>query len=381
MNHSAPLRVLYRITCPPAEAEARALGIALEQSVELPAEAIPPAVEEAGIPGQVESIRATGENEHEVCIRYRVENTGFEITQLLNVLFGNTSLQQSVSLLDADLPPGLLSVFPGPAFGIPGLRRLVGAPERPLTCTALKPMGSSPQDLAELCGRFARAGIDIIKDDHGLANQVYAPFAERVRLCMDAVEEAAQKTGRRSLYVPNLSGGPSRLCAQLEIARAAGVGAVMFSPMLVGVPVFAEIVQAAGGLPVIAHPALAGAQRISASLLLGRLYRLIGADASIFVNFGGRFGFSAEECRRLAGNLRQPWAGAEIKPAFPVPAGGMTLERVGEMVRFYGRDTILLISGGLYAPGDELDRRSRDFVAAVRNFAEISSTAPLRDEA
>jgi hypothetical protein len=37
--------------------------------------------------------------------------------------------------------------------------------------TALKPMGSTTAELAKMAYDFAKGGIDIIKDDHGLADQ------------------------------------------------------------------------------------------------------------------------------------------------------------------------------------------------------------------
>jgi ribulose-bisphosphate carboxylase large chain len=44
----------------------------------------------------------------------------------------------------------------------------------------------------------------------------------------------------------------------------------------------------------------------------------------------------------------------------------MTVERVEEMERFYGADTILLIGGGLLAARERLLEKSRDFVASVK---------------
>ena len=41
---------------------------------------------------------------------------------------------------------------------------------------------------------FAKGGIDLIKDDHGLANQNYAPYEERVRACCAAVSIHALDT-------------------------------------------------------------------------------------------------------------------------------------------------------------------------------------------
>ena len=75
----------------------------------------------------------------------------------------------------------------------------VGAFGRALTCSALKPQGVPPARLAQLAEQFARGGIDFIKDDHGLADQAYSPFAERVAAVAGSVG--------RTRYVPSLSGG------------------------------------------------------------------------------------------------------------------------------------------------------------------------------
>jgi ribulose-bisphosphate carboxylase large chain len=40
-----------------------------------------------------------------------------------------------------------------------------------------------------------------------------------------------------------------------------------------------------------------------------------------------------------------------LAPALPVPAGGMSLERVGALVAEYGRDVMLLIGGDLHRHG------------------------------
>jgi ribulose-bisphosphate carboxylase large chain len=43
----------------------------------------------------------------------------------------------------------------------------------------------------------------------------------------------------------------------------------------------------------------------------------------------------------------------------------MSLERVPEMLAFYGPDTILLIGGALLLAGDSLAARSREFVRRI----------------
>lgn len=51
----------------------------------------------------------------------------------------------------------------------------------------------------------------------------------------------------------------------------------------------------------------------------------------------------------------------QLRPIFPIPAGGMTLDRLPEMAEFYGREAIFLIAGGLYSQSPDLAASSREF--------------------
>ncbi len=368
------LLVTYHFSSTPAQAAARALGIALEQSTELPAGAEPERVHALGLPGRVEELSPLDGQPGAYAARISfplelVEAGG--ITALATVLFGNTSMQADVTLAGAELPAALLAGYAGPSFGSAGLRAKLGAALGPLTCTALKPVGVGVDELAALAGRFARAGIHLIKDDHGFLDQAYAPFAERVAACQAAVVAASAQAGERSLYVPHISGGLDAMRCRVDLCLALGIEAVMVAPMVVGLPAFEAIAgeAAAAGLLLLAHPALSGATRMAPDFLLGRVFRLLGADAVIFVNHGGRFGTPPATCAALADNLRSEWGA--LKRALPVPAGGMTPARVGEMVRFYGAEVVLLVSGALYPADAALDERARAFVQAAR-------TAPVQ---
>jgi ribulose-bisphosphate carboxylase large chain len=52
----------------------------------------------------------------------------------------------------------------------------------------------------------------------------------------------------------------------------------------------------------------------------------------------------------------------------PVPAGGMTTERVGEMLDFYGPDVMLLIGGALLEAGGRLREATEAFVDEVKRY-------------
>ena len=351
----------YRIRAAAAESRARADALAAEQSVEMPLAAIRDGHVLANVVASVEDIRPGGEA-FEVVLGIAPATTGHEASQLANMLFGNCSLQPEVELVDVAFPYGYEKAFSGPRFGIQGIRTLTGVHGRPLTCTALKPQGAPIEHLAKLARTFALAGIDVIKDDHGIADQQYGPFEERVPAVQDAVLQANRESGGRTVYAPTFSGGPRAMATQTRIVHECGVRMALVAPMLVGLPAFVEL-QVDLDIPVIAHPAFAGAGRIAPAVLLGKLFRLFGADATIFPNHGGRFSYERDTCCAIAAAAREPWAG--VRPTLPVPAGGMTLARVPEMKETYGRNVMLLIGGGLLAAGDELLQASRDFVKAV----------------
>src|SRR6185312_12132669 len=307
--------------------EARASAIALEQSVELPLAAVRDARVRDEVVGRVDGIVPAGDGAFDVTIALATETTGGEAGQLINMLFGNASLLEDVALVDVRFPAGFARGFGGPRQGIAGLRARCGALARPLTCSALKPQGLSPEDFAALAGSLARAGIDVIKDDHGLADQASAPFEARVRAVQRAVAAANRARGATTLYAPNLTGDYATMQRRAAFARDEGVGMLMLAPMVSGVASLAALAQDAG-VPILAHPALAGVARIAAPALLGTLFRLFGADATIFPNFAGRFGYTRDTCRALADAARGPLHG--LLPAL-----------LGTLFRLFGADATI----------------------------------------
>ncbi|WP_447975496.1 RuBisCO large subunit C-terminal-like domain-containing protein [Nitrospira sp. Kam-Ns4a] len=365
-------RFLIRYELTGSEADARALAdeLCYEQTVEVHREVVPPGPIREQLVGRVEGFRRLPSGAFEVALSFAIETVGCELPQLLNVLFGNASLQPGVRLVRIEPPPEGFEWLPGPRFGRAGLRALVGAPDRPLLCSALKPMGLSAKDLATMAYQLTVGGIDLIKDDHGLADQRFSPFEERVGRCAEAVAKANRETGRRSLYAANVT-APSGLTLQrARLAQAAGAGAVVLSPGLAGWDAVRELASEAGpALPVLCHPALLGTfvadprQGIGHAVLFGQLPRLAGADATIFPTHGGRFAFSAEDCRAIVAGTSEPLG--PCRPIFPVAGGGIRLERVGELREFYGRDVVLLIGSWLRLAGPDLIANCRRFYRAV----------------
>jgi len=362
------LRATYRVRSAARDIEARAQAIALEQSIEAPLEAVMDRRILDEVVGRVHAITPIDDGVFDVSIDLATETVADDASQLMNVLFGNASLLDDVALVGVDLPSGIARTFGGPRFGIDGLRDLTGVRGRPLTCAALKPQGSTTEALASLARTFARAGIDVIKDDHALAHQAAAPFDERVPAVQRAVQATNAEFGTRCLYAPNVIGTYDAVRRQVDLARSLGVRIVLHAPMLNGASSLSALARN-GEVAIVAHPALAGATRIAPPLLLGTLFRLFGADASIFPNAGGRFTFTQDACMGIADAARRPWL--DLAPMLPVPAGGMSVERVPEMRERFGIDAMMLIGGSLLRARERLDERCRAFVAAVQSAGDF----------
>jgi ribulose-bisphosphate carboxylase large chain len=353
MDTPGRIQATYQVTAPTRRAAlARARELVVEQTVEVPAACVPPP--SRAMVGVVERIERAGRASWRIHCSYDAGIVGDSVPQLFNLLFGNVSLQRAVRLVDLRLEHAVLPALPGPAFGVEGLRRLCGVARRPLLCAAAKPIGLSATELAGICYQFALGGADIVKDDHGLANQAAAPFRERVARCQEAVVEANAATGGRTLYFPNLSRGVAQLWEDLDYVRSLGCRGVLMSPMLTG-PDAMRAVAARGEAAILSHPALTGGllQRrhgIAPEILFGVLFRAIGSDGVIYPNAGGRFPLELATCRAINHRLRQP-LGA-MRAAFPVAGGGVAAERVPYWIAQYGSDTMFLVGSSLYAQRD-----------------------------
>jgi len=362
--------VVYRLVGSLDECRATADDICVEQTIEFPLDLVWKEEISRQIVAEVARFREVGRGVFLADIRYSAEVAGADLPQLLTVMFGNFSLKPGVRVERLELPDSMAGRFNGPRFGRLGLRRLLGVENRALLCSAVKPMGLSPRELADLAYRFALGGMDMVKDDHGLADQPFCPFKERVLRCAESVDKANRETGGRCLYMPNITGAADSLFERARFARQAGAGGLLVAPGLVGLSTMRVLADDDSiALPVVAHPALQGSfvvhpdQGISHFALFGQLDRLAGADAVIFPNYGGRFSFSLADCRELTAGTQAPLG--SLRSSFPVPAGGMSVGRVPELLEFFGNDVILLIGGDLHRHPGGLVKACREFRGLV----------------
>jgi ribulose-bisphosphate carboxylase large chain len=196
-------------------------------------------------------------------------------------------------------------------------------------------------------------------------------FVERVTACRDAVARANDQTGRSCLYFPFVGPPLPELERHLECVVQLGLRGVLMSPMILGLET-TRAMAAKFPLALMAHPSLTGAftsgpdHGIAQDVLLGTLFRLAGADISVFGNFGGRFRVSRDECLAIRDRLLLPLG--HLEPSLPSPAGGMDFDRLADMSRDYGANAVFLLGGSLLAHSDLVASTQR-FVARVEELA------------
>lgn len=346
--------------------------ICYEQTVEFPKELISDEDIIKNIVGRIEDFEKVN-NQFEAKISFAVETTAFELTQFLNVIFGNISIKPFISIKRIEIVENFAKYFQGPKFGIEGIRKRLKIYDRPILATAIKPMGLSNKELADICYKFALGGIDIIKDDHGITNQIFSNFTERVYLCNEAINKANKETGANSVYFPNITAGFLDIMKRVKFAKECGVGGLLISPGLTGYDIIKVIANDENiDLPIFCHPAFQGSYVLSNSgishgALFGQITRLAGGDAVIYPNFGGRFSFTKDECQEIVNCCRIEFGG--LKQIFPAPGGGMNIESIPELFDVYQKDVIYLIGGGLFRNGPDIVKNSQYFREVIeKNF-------------
>ena len=356
----------YQVESEPDQIAARADALLLEQTVELSrAVTRDPWVRE-NIVGEVLSIEEIGAGRYAVALAQPLRATALDPAQFLNVAFGNSSLQADVSLASIEPPDAFFATFKGPRFGVEGLRAKLGAPKRALTFTALKPMGLSPAAMASLAYDFAVAGLDIVKDDHGLADHEFCPFEKRVELCQRAVEKANAETGGATLYAPNLIGGPE---TALPAARLRAAGGRRRLDDLADAGRTRLPARAGGGGDGPADPRPSGLRRLRP----GRPRRPVRPGFQMVRRGRGHLPASRRTLQLQPRDLpflgeAAPLRRGRTSTAFPAPAGGIKISRVHEVLEFYGADTLLLVGGSLLETGDVVGR-AKAFVAEVEKVS------------
>lgn len=286
-------------------------------------------------------------------------NFGPQFPMMLTALLGNdVSTSAQMKLIDLHFSPQLAAGLGGPRFGISGIRERLGVADRPLILNIIKPnTGFTPETGAQFFAEAARGGADIIKDDELMGSPAFNRVWDRARAYRAAAQRVYDETGHRTLVCVNITDRPDRIAENGRRAVEAGADLVMINAVSSGLGMVQAVADdPAINVPILTHYASASSltegacSGISSPLLLGKLMRLCGSDATSFNSPYSVYPLLRENYLRTAQLLRLPFY--DIRPSLPVPGGGIHPAAAVQIIRDLGNDVLLAVGGAIQGHPD-----------------------------
>ncbi|MEK6922039.1 MAG: type III ribulose-bisphosphate carboxylase [Nanoarchaeota archaeon] len=295
------------------------------------------------------------------------------MSQIMASVAGNVFGMKTVDALrlqDIQWTKKIVKSFPGPQFGIHGVRKIFNEKKRPLMLSVPKPkVGMTSAEHANIGWQIWTGGLDLLKDDENLTNQWFNPFERRVLASLKFRDKAEKLTGDKKSYLINVTAPTVKeMERRAKFAAKAGGEYVMIDICTGGwmaVNSLREICQDLG-LAMHAHRAFHGSfTRVHdhgfSMLNLAKSVRLLGVDnLHIGTANVGKLVGTAEEVRNIQNNitmdvapadpkehsLAQNWYG--MKPVFPCSSGGLHPVIVEDVLNKMGTNIMLQIGGGIH---------------------------------
>ena len=281
------------------------------------------------------------------------------IPQLMSSIAGNifgVKMIDNLRLIDITFPKSYVQSFPGPAFGIQGVRDLVDIHNRPLLGTIIKPkVGLDPKQHAEVAYQAWMGGVDLVKDDENLTNQEFNPFEERVIETLKRKKEAEAKTGKRKVYAANITAEADVMLERAKFVKAHGGNFIMIDVLTAGWSGVQYIRKQNLGLAIHGHRAMHAAftknpKHGISMLVIAKASRLVGVDQLHTGTVIGKMEGKKDAVIGIDKSMRSEWFG--IKPTFPIASGGLYPGLVPELIRLLGKDLIINLGGGIHGHPD-----------------------------
>ncbi|MBM7623375.1 RuBisCO large subunit C-terminal-like domain-containing protein [Sporohalobacter salinus] len=311
-----------------------------------------------------------------------------QFPMFLTTLLGNdASTSAQVKLVDLQLPESFIGGFNGPNFGIEGVRELVGVKKRPLILNMIKPCtGLDPETGAQIFYKTALGGVDLIKDDELLGNPSFNRVSERVKAYKKAAERAYEETGKKTLYVVNVTDRADKILENARKAVELGVSAIMVNFATVGYSLLHTLAQEIN-IPIIGHYAGVGTycegvkSGMSSPLAVGKLARLAGADIVVINTPYGNYPLRHQKYIKTINFLTLPFY--QVKSVFPAVGGGVHPGMVKKFISDFGRDIVLAVGGAIHGHPEGATSGSkamRQAVGAVMNDISLKEAAQQNKE-
>lgn len=318
-------------------------------------------------------------------IAYPTANFSPDLPAILTTTFGKLSLDGEIKLIDLKFSDEIIARFPGPKFGIDGIRHLTGVIERPFVMSIFKGiLGKDIPFLLKQLEQQARGGVDFVKDDEILFDNELTPFEQRIVKGREVLENVYTETGHRTRYAVNLTGRTFDLRDKARRATELGADMLLFNVYAYGIDTLQSLSEDPEiAIPIMAHPAVSGAftpsprYGLSNQLALGKLLRYAGADFSLFPSPYGNVSLDKSEALNIAEALTNS---DFIKKTLPVPSAGIHPGMVSQLIKDFGNDSVINAGGGVHghpggsAAGGKAFRQAVDATQSNKTLAESAQT-------
>ncbi|MGC9309458.1 MAG: type III ribulose-bisphosphate carboxylase [Candidatus Nanoarchaeia archaeon] len=286
------------------------------------------------------------------------------ITNILSSIAGNIFGMKGMQLRleDVDFPKALIKSFPGPRYGINGVRKILKIKNRPLIGTIIKPkLGLKTKDHANVALEAWQGGCDIVKDDENLSSQTFNPFEKRVAKTLE-MRDRAEEQGEKKIYLANVTAESGEMVKRADIVKQQGGRYVMLDILTAG---FASLqtLRRNTTLGIHAHRAMHGAftenpKHGISMMSIADFARLAGVD-TLHIGTGiGKMKGKAEEIedireeiemqivKKNKNRLAENWG--KIKPVMAVCSGGLHPGHIPFLIKHYGKDIVIQAGGGIH---------------------------------
>ena len=329
---------------------------------------------------------------------------GANMPQVLSSIAGNVFGMKAVAglrLLDVVWPRALVESFPGPQFGVAGIRRFMKTPRRPLTASVPKPkLGLTAEEHARHGYEAWTGGLDLLKDDENLTSQGFNEFSKRARLCYRYRDRAEKETGERKSYLINITAETREMEKRAKLVHELGGEYVMIDICTAGWAAFQTTREVCEDLHLAIHAHRAFHAAFDRSpvhgmsmAVLAETARLIGADQLHIGTALGKLEGTREEVTGLKDKvylsrsggfgweIGQDWYGK--KPILPVSSGGLHVGLVYPLLDILGTDIVIQLGGGIWGHpdgGKAGSKALRDVIDGYMAGAQIDDCAKKSPE-
>ncbi len=304
-------------------------------------------------------------------------------------IFGMKALK-NLRLEDVYWPPSLVRSFPGPNFGIDGVRGILKVEKRPILATVPKPkVGMTSEEHAKAAYEIWLGGVDLVKDDENLTSQSFNKFEERVKQLFRLRDKAESETGERKSALLNITAPYREMERRAKLVADYGGEFIMIDILTAGWAAVQSIRELASdlGLAIHAHRAFHAAftrnPKHGVSMkFVAQSARLVGVDHIHIGTVVGKLVSPLEEVKSCADILRKDsipddpqrkllkktWEG--LKPTLPVSSGGLHPGIIPDVLEILGTNIMVQAGGGVLGHPDGPEAGARAVRQAIEAYLE-----------